>query len=213
MSKIDHPTPTATMQTKGTASLVISRADEGAWFKAIPGERIKIRVPSAAVGGRYAILESVVEPGFGPPLHTHREDEIFEIIEGTMTFQAGSERFEAEPGHHRHSRRRPPCMGQFRQVASTHAGDILARRHRGVIHPDRRLAAGKVSRSRHQLRIDDRRAAAGTVITRHQGAICGPMVIGASAWLKRSLSPTWCNRPARWHRPPPPQEPEGVPCS
>jgi len=72
--------------------------DEGGWFSAIPGERLKIRVPSAAVGGRYAILESVVEPGFGPPLHTHREDEIFEIIDGTMTFQIGSERLETGPG-------------------------------------------------------------------------------------------------------------------
>jgi mannose-6-phosphate isomerase-like protein (cupin superfamily) len=99
MSKIDHPTATATMQTEGTAaSHVVSRPDEGGWFTAIPGERLKIRVSSPAVGGRYSILESVIEPGFGPPLHTHREDEIFEIIEGTMTFQAGSERFEAEPG-------------------------------------------------------------------------------------------------------------------
>ncbi len=99
MSKIGHAPLTATVQTEAKAARhIVSRPDEGAWFNAIPGELIKIRVPSDAVGGRYAILEFVIEPGFGPPVHTHREDEIFEILEGTMTFQVGSDRLEAGPG-------------------------------------------------------------------------------------------------------------------
>lgn len=77
---------------------VVSRTDEGGWFNALPGESLKIRVPSEAVAGRYTILETVFEPEFGPPLHYHREDEIFEVIEGTVTFQLGGERLEAGPG-------------------------------------------------------------------------------------------------------------------
>jgi mannose-6-phosphate isomerase-like protein (cupin superfamily) len=77
---------------------VVSRTDKDGWFNAIPGETLKIRIPGSATGGAYAILESVVEPGYGPPLHFHREDEIFEVLEGVMTFQVVDGRFEASPG-------------------------------------------------------------------------------------------------------------------
>ena len=77
---------------------IVSRPADRTWFNSIPGERIAIRVHSAEVGGRYTILEQSIAPMCGPPLHIHQQDEIFEILEGTMTFVSGDERFEADTG-------------------------------------------------------------------------------------------------------------------
>ncbi|MET0429091.1 MAG: cupin domain-containing protein [Microvirga sp.] len=76
----------------------MSSADDGEWFDAVPGERATIRVPSDQVGGRFAIVESRLAPNAATPLHSHREEEIFEILEGTVTFVCGGERFEARSG-------------------------------------------------------------------------------------------------------------------
>lgn len=72
--------------------------DAQSWFDAVPGEKLRIRVRSADVRGRYTILESVAEPDAGVPLHTHLEDEVFHILEGVLTFEAAGERFEASAG-------------------------------------------------------------------------------------------------------------------
>ena len=37
-------------------------------------------------------------PGFGPPLHRHRETEIFDALEGHYLFEVDGQRFHAEPG-------------------------------------------------------------------------------------------------------------------
>ena len=44
------------------------------------------------------ILETVNAPGFGPPLHRHRETEIFRVLEGRYRFQVDSRDFEAGEG-------------------------------------------------------------------------------------------------------------------
>lgn len=71
---------------------------ETGWFDAIPGERVRIHVAGRAVGGRYTMIESVSEPGTGAPLHAHREDEVFHVLEGALTFRCAEDRFEAGPG-------------------------------------------------------------------------------------------------------------------
>jgi mannose-6-phosphate isomerase-like protein (cupin superfamily) len=71
----------------------------GNWFDAVPGERVRIRVDSRTVAGAaYTIIESVAQAMVGPPLHRHREDEIFYIVEGCLAFQCGTERFDAPAG-------------------------------------------------------------------------------------------------------------------
>lgn len=81
------------------AMCVISGQDDEAWFNgAAPGEILRIRVRSDEVSGRCTIIESIVQPMVGPPLHTHLEDEIFSILEGTLTFEAAGKRIEAGPG-------------------------------------------------------------------------------------------------------------------
>jgi mannose-6-phosphate isomerase-like protein (cupin superfamily) len=77
---------------------VISPPDQDGWFDAVPGERLRVRVPSKAAGGRYTIVDGIMQPGTGVPLHYHREDEIFEVHEGAATFQVGADRMEAGPG-------------------------------------------------------------------------------------------------------------------
>src|SRR6185295_18198761 len=43
---------------------------------------------------------SVLEPGAGAPLHVHADvDEIFIVIEGTLDFRLGDERFKVEADH------------------------------------------------------------------------------------------------------------------
>ena len=78
-------------------SPVISR-DAGPWFDAVPGEAMCIRVHGKEVGGRYTIIESISQPQAGPPMHTHQEDEVIAVHEGTLTFVVGGDRFEGGPG-------------------------------------------------------------------------------------------------------------------
>jgi quercetin dioxygenase-like cupin family protein len=56
-------------------------------------------VDAAASGGTVALAETLVPAGAEPPLHVHaREDELFHVLEGEVTFQRGLERIEAGPG-------------------------------------------------------------------------------------------------------------------
>ena len=50
-------------------------ANDGDWMQIAPGERLAMRIPSAETNGRYAAMEVVAGPGFGPPLHIHRNEE------------------------------------------------------------------------------------------------------------------------------------------
>ena len=38
------------------------------------------------MNGRYAIMENIAAPGTATPMHFHAEDEIFHVLEGTVTF-------------------------------------------------------------------------------------------------------------------------------
>jgi mannose-6-phosphate isomerase-like protein (cupin superfamily) len=67
-------------------------------FATIPGETIIVRVRSREVGGRYCVIESIAEPLTSPPMHYHREDEIFHILDGTVSFCCGGKTFDANPG-------------------------------------------------------------------------------------------------------------------
>jgi quercetin dioxygenase-like cupin family protein len=50
-------------------------------------------------GGSLTVVENVIAPGDGPPLHVHaREDEAWWVIEGTLRFRLGEERAQAPAG-------------------------------------------------------------------------------------------------------------------
>ena len=54
----------------------------------------------AANGERsMSVVEFLGPRGFGPPLHTHRdEDELFIVLDGALEFHTGDDRLEAESG-------------------------------------------------------------------------------------------------------------------
>ena len=66
----------------------------------IPGMGLELRVtlPPTVSGDSLVLMETVNAPGFGPPLHRHRETEIFRVLEGRYLYEVDGERFEAGAG-------------------------------------------------------------------------------------------------------------------
>lgn len=62
------------------------------------GLTLRVRVPPQSTGNVLTCIETVNAPGFGPPLHRHRETEIFYVLEGRYLFEVGGNRFIAEAG-------------------------------------------------------------------------------------------------------------------
>jgi mannose-6-phosphate isomerase-like protein (cupin superfamily) len=60
---------------------------------------MSIKATAEQTGGHFGLLESMVSPGFSPPLHIHhREHEAMWVIDGEVTFKCGDETLEAGPG-------------------------------------------------------------------------------------------------------------------
>jgi quercetin dioxygenase-like cupin family protein len=62
------------------------------------GLTLRVSVPPHTTGGTLTSIETVNAPGFGPPLHRHRETEIFYVLEGRYLFEVDGKRFTAETG-------------------------------------------------------------------------------------------------------------------
>lgn len=62
------------------------------------GLGLRVRVPPDATGGTLTAIETISAPGFGPPLHRHRETEIFYVLEGRYLFEVSGTRFTANTG-------------------------------------------------------------------------------------------------------------------
>src|ERR1700759_2775691 len=69
--------------------------DERLWFL---GTLAIIRVPGEAVDGRFALIEFLLPRNASPPLHTHRQDESYIVLDGQLIVHAGADRFELAPG-------------------------------------------------------------------------------------------------------------------
>jgi mannose-6-phosphate isomerase-like protein (cupin superfamily) len=73
--------------------------NSGEWLQPRPGERFAIRTSAAQTEGRFTILEVVADPGYGVPMHGHRnEDEHFIVLEGTLRIANGDTRSDAPAG-------------------------------------------------------------------------------------------------------------------
>jgi quercetin dioxygenase-like cupin family protein len=60
---------------------------------------IKCLISGKDTDGRVAVFEEIVEPGGGPPRHTHRTQvEVFHVIVGTLRFEIAGETIDAGPG-------------------------------------------------------------------------------------------------------------------
>jgi quercetin dioxygenase-like cupin family protein len=62
------------------------------------GLTLRVRVPPETTGGALTAIETVNAPGYGPPLHRHRETEIFYVPEGHYLFEVDSIRLDACAG-------------------------------------------------------------------------------------------------------------------
>jgi mannose-6-phosphate isomerase-like protein (cupin superfamily) len=88
---VDIPTRTAE-----DAYFLEPREGQTVWFLS---NRITVKATAASTGGAYGLVESLIAPGFSPPLHVHhREDEAFWLLEGDVTMRCGDRTFRAQPG-------------------------------------------------------------------------------------------------------------------
>src|SRR5215470_3768114 len=66
---------------------------------AVVGDIDRFLATGEDTNGKYALWETIVPPGGGPPPHVHsREEEGFYVLEGEITFQIGEERLVATAG-------------------------------------------------------------------------------------------------------------------
>lgn len=66
------------------------------WFL---GTLVRIRVSHAAGDDGMSVIENWAPAGDSPPLHVHdTEDELFQILEGELTFRVAEEDYRAGPG-------------------------------------------------------------------------------------------------------------------
>ncbi|TMV07846.1 cupin domain-containing protein [Ruegeria sediminis] len=62
------------------------------------GLKLHVRMEPSDSDGSMSIIETENAPGFGPPLHRHRETEIFRVLEGRYLYEIDGKRFTAETG-------------------------------------------------------------------------------------------------------------------
>lgn len=75
-----------TLESPVTRPSIVSVRDEGERLNVL-GDHQCVKITGAETEGRFAMVESVNEPGLTLPLHLHRnEDEIFYVLEGRVRF-------------------------------------------------------------------------------------------------------------------------------
>jgi len=85
------------METNGAAPHFVAAGEgDATWFLT---NRMTTKATAAMTNGAFGLVESLIVPGFSPPLHIHRrEDESFYVLEGTLTMRCGDRTFLATPG-------------------------------------------------------------------------------------------------------------------
>jgi quercetin dioxygenase-like cupin family protein len=62
-------------------------------------EWMSVKADASSTGGVLGLAEGVIPAGHSPHMHVHRdEDEAFYVLEGTVDFACGDDRFRAEAG-------------------------------------------------------------------------------------------------------------------
>jgi quercetin dioxygenase-like cupin family protein len=60
--------------------------DQQDWLATTPGERLRVRLHSREVDGKFCILENIADSGTATPMHIHAEDEVSRVLEGEVVF-------------------------------------------------------------------------------------------------------------------------------
>jgi quercetin dioxygenase-like cupin family protein len=76
----------------------IVRSNEGTRFD-LMGDEVRVILGSEQTGGGLTLVQQRSAPGAGVPLHVNtKEDETFQVLEGSVEFQVGAETVIAEAG-------------------------------------------------------------------------------------------------------------------
>jgi quercetin dioxygenase-like cupin family protein len=86
----------------GMADFIVRKAAEGR-VVAVVGDVYRFLASGPETKGKYAMWETIVQPGGGPPPHVHRrEEEGFYVLEGEVCFQIGDQTVVATAGMFAH---------------------------------------------------------------------------------------------------------------
>jgi len=84
-------------EQKGVTHIAEGEGIKTVWM--VGTDLITVKATGETTGGSYALFDSLVLPGGGPPPHIHhREDESFYVLEGEFEFLAGDRWIRAAPG-------------------------------------------------------------------------------------------------------------------
>lgn len=85
-------------EKKTEAKVVVLKPGEGRDYD-MGSMRASFKADGAETGGRYSVSEWWLEPkSKGPGLHSHPEDDLFYVLEGTMSFYVGDRWVDAPRG-------------------------------------------------------------------------------------------------------------------
>lgn len=77
----------------------VVEARQGRTIQGPAGGPLEFKARGEQTGGSLMVLENIIAPGEGPPLHSHAEhDEAWYIIEGSLRFKLGNETQSAPAG-------------------------------------------------------------------------------------------------------------------
>lgn len=65
---------------------------------AVAGGAYTVLLTAAQTGGRYSLIDMLVPPGGGPPLHRHDFEEMFAVLDGEIELTFRGETHRAGPG-------------------------------------------------------------------------------------------------------------------
>ncbi len=83
-------------RTADDAHFIAAGEGQATWFLT---NRMTMKATAQMTNGAFGLVESLIAPGFSPPLHVHhREDESFYVLEGEVTMRCGDRTFQAMPG-------------------------------------------------------------------------------------------------------------------
>ena len=86
----------ATTSAGTEAQFIAPGEGQQVWFLR---NHMTIKATAASTGGAFGLVESLIAPGFSPPLHIHhREDESFWVLEGELSMRCGDRTFRAGAG-------------------------------------------------------------------------------------------------------------------
>ncbi len=100
------------------------------------GLELSVRIPPELLSEAMTLMETVNAAGFGPPLHRHREAEVFRVMEGAYLYEVNGHRF-PRPGWRRGLRSpgRGPRLSECVGSAVAAVGYDAARDGRTALFP------------------------------------------------------------------------------